>query len=178
MRTLRALSAALVFVVLAAACSSSSDEADPPSSTEPPPSSETGGASTTPGEGVEGDQYEATIRRTENNVPHILAADMGSLGFGYGFAFAEDHLCTLADIVLTGRSERAMFFGEDELASDVVYAGLDTYARASSDFDAYDDDIKDTIRGYAAGYNSYLEQTGAANVPGYCAGEAWVRPID
>ncbi|MGI9602329.1 MAG: penicillin acylase family protein, partial [Acidimicrobiales bacterium] len=41
-----------------------------------------------------------------------------------------------------------------------------------------DDDIKDTIRGYAAGYNSYLEQTGAANVPGYCAGEAWVRPID
>ncbi|MDH3707735.1 MAG: penicillin acylase family protein, partial [Acidimicrobiia bacterium] len=178
MPTARGFGAVLAFVVLVAACSSSNDGESSSSTTAPPgPSDDVAATSTTSGD-ASSDAYQATITRTEHNVPHISAADMGSLGFGYGYAFAEDHACTLADIVLTGRSERARFFGEDELPSDVVYGALGTYERASADFDAYDDDIKDTIRGYAAGYNAYLDETGADNVPGWCAGEEWVRPID
>ena len=55
--------------------------------------------------------YRATIRRTSYNIPHITADDFGSLGYGYGYAFAEDHLCSLADVVVQARSEAASFFG-------------------------------------------------------------------
>ena len=45
--------------------------------------------------------YRAEIRRTTGGVPHIKARDYGSLGFGYGFAYAQDQLCELADIMVT-----------------------------------------------------------------------------
>jgi acyl-homoserine lactone acylase PvdQ len=51
--------------------------------------------------------YAATIRRTANGVPHITAGDLGSLGFGQGFAFAQDHACTLIDQIVKVRGERA-----------------------------------------------------------------------
>src|SRR5512145_2377931 len=68
--------------------------------------------------------YEVAIRRDGYGVPHIVAADFGSLGYGEGYAFAQDHACTLADQVLRARGERARYFGRGEqnahLASDVV----------------------------------------------------------
>ncbi|HEX4951622.1 MAG TPA: penicillin acylase family protein, partial [Blastocatellia bacterium] len=42
-------------------------------------------------------RYEAEIRRTSHGIAHITAKDYGSLGFGEGYAFAQDHLCSLAD---------------------------------------------------------------------------------
>ena len=50
--------------------------------------------------------YSATIRRTSFGIPHIQAADLASLGFGEGYAFAADHLCSLADQVIYVRGER------------------------------------------------------------------------
>jgi acyl-homoserine-lactone acylase len=38
--------------------------------------------------------YSAEIRRTAHGIPHIKAGDYGSLGFGYGYGFAEDNVCT------------------------------------------------------------------------------------
>lgn len=122
--------------------------------------------------------YEATIARTEHNVPHITAGDLGSLGFGYGYAFAEDHLCSLADVIVQANSEAASHHGEEFVAQDVVYAALDVAGTARVEFDDLEPELQDVIRGYAAGYNAYLEETGPAGVPGYCAGEDWVRPID
>jgi acyl-homoserine-lactone acylase len=58
-----------------------------------------------------GDRYEATIRRTSYGIPHITAKDAGSLGFGEGYAAAQDHLCSIADAVGLARGERARFFG-------------------------------------------------------------------
>jgi acyl-homoserine lactone acylase PvdQ len=40
-------------------------------------------------------RYSVEIRRTSHGIPHITAKDMGSLGFGEGYAFAQDHLCSL-----------------------------------------------------------------------------------
>ena len=57
------------------------------------------------------DGYVASIMRTEYGVPHIVADDWGSLGFGQGYAFAQDRACTLIDQVIKVRGERSKWFG-------------------------------------------------------------------
>src|SRR6478752_1102033 len=57
--------------------------------------------------------YRAEIRRTQSGIPHIRAADWGSLGYGYGYAQAQDNLCSLADGFVTWRGERSEHFGAD-----------------------------------------------------------------
>src|SRR5215472_2106173 len=57
--------------------------------------------------------YSALIQRTEYGIPHILAPNYGDLGFGYGYAFAQDNVCTLADEILTVDGSRSEFFGPD-----------------------------------------------------------------
>ena len=40
-------------------------------------------------------------------------------------------------------------------------------------------EIKDGVRGYVAGYNRYLRETGVDNIPDpACRGKEWVRPIE
>src|SRR5947209_5040260 len=79
--------------------------------------------------------YLAEIRRTEYGIPHILAGDFGSLGYGYGYAFAQDDFCTLAQRVLAIRGQRSEYFGPDtdsgdplvpstNLASDAYFTAL------------------------------------------------------
>ncbi len=168
-KTPRLLAALVAFTMLAAACSDSGSSAPPTTTTTPP----TTVATTT----TTGPQYRATIRRTENNVPHITADDMGSLGFGYGYAFSEDHLCTLADVIVQVNSEQAKYHGTG-FEQDVVYKAIDLKGRARTDFEGLQTDIQDLIRGYAAGYNSYLEEVGPDGVSGWCRGADWLRPID
>ena len=158
--------------VLVGACSSGGSGTTPVSGDATAPTTSPDGQVTASGD------YAATIRRTEHNVPHITADDLGSLGFGYGYAFAEDQLCSLADVIVQANSEAASFHGRDYLAQDTVYAALDITGAAHREFDAQSAQIQDVIRGYAAGYDAYLEETGVDNVPGYCAGAPWVRPID
>src|SRR5204862_7976733 len=49
-------------------------------------------------------RYAVAIRRAAHGTPHILARDYGSLGYGYGYAFAQDHLCTIAASYMTVRA--------------------------------------------------------------------------
>ena len=131
--------------------------------------------------GPSGDTYEAQIRRTSHGIPHITAADIGSLGFGEGYAQAEDHLCSVADQVVRARGERSKYFGPGDddrhLRSDVTMKALDVHERAASDFQAMADDVKQWYQGYVDGYNLYLEETGVDNVAGWCSGQDWVFPI-
>jgi len=53
----------------------------------------------------------AQIRRTTYGVPHIVAKDERGLGYGIGYAYAQDNLCLLADQVLTVSGERSRYFG-------------------------------------------------------------------
>ncbi len=159
------------FALLAAACSDSGPAATPTTTTVV---TTTTAAPTT----TAGPLYHATIRRTENNVPHILADDMGSLGFGYGYAISEDHLCTLADVVNQVNSEQAKYHGPDALPQDVVYKAIDLMGNARAEFDAMDAELQSVIRGYAAGFNAYLDKVGVDGVNGWCNGADWVRPID
>jgi acyl-homoserine-lactone acylase len=143
-------------------------------------------------------RYSAEIRRTEYGIPHVLANDHGSLGYGYGYAFAQDNLCVMADRVVTLRGERSRFLGpradandpfadeEDatsNLASDVYYRGVRQSGivrrllarRAPLGPTA---DLRRMVEGYVAGYNRYLADTGVAQLPDpTCRGKAWVGPI-
>ena len=130
-------------------------------------------------------QYEAEIRRTSHGIPHITAKNMGSLGFGEGYAFAQDHLCSMADQVVKVRGERARFFGPGErdthLNNDISFKALGIYEQAGKLYQSMPAETREMIDGYTAGYNKYLKETGVNSVAGWCKGKEWVfeiTPVD
>ena len=128
--------------------------------------------------------YEATIERTEGGIPHITATDFGSLGFGTGYAAAEDNFCILARNILQYRSQLAEYFGAGEpnstgipenLASDYFYKMME--ARGYYDHEV-DPELEAQFAGFAAGYNRYLMDTGVDNIPDpECRGAEWVMQM-
>ena len=125
--------------------------------------------------------YEATVRRTAHGIPHIVADDVPSLMFGTGYAFAQDHVCTLADQILKIRSERSQTFGvgPDNVHwhSDVLWKALRVYPDAEEGWFRLPPELRDGLVGYAAGYNRYLEDVGPDGLPAPCRGAEWVRPV-
>ncbi|MFI1105512.1 penicillin acylase family protein [Streptomyces melanogenes] len=136
--------------------------------------------------------YTAQIRRTEYGIPHVLAHDYGGLGYGYGYAFAQDNLCQLADQVMTLRGERSGYLGPTgttaddtpNLASDTYHQGLRQAGTVRRLLDrpaplGPTPELRRMVEGYAAGYNRYLRDTGAAHLPDpTCKGKPWVGPIN
>ena len=124
-------------------------------------------------------EYRATIRRTSEGIPHVLAPDLASAAFGMGYAGAQDFVCTLADQIVKVRSERAKTFGDakDNIDSDFAYLALEVMARGKEALAGQSEEIRETVAGYAAGYNRYLETVGPAGLPAPCTGASWVRPI-
>jgi acyl-homoserine-lactone acylase len=143
-----------------------------------------------PSDGV----HRATIRRTAHGIPHIVARDYESLGFGNGYATAETSACVLADTLVTARGERSRWFGPDARYSDQV-----TLDATNLQTDALFTDLRNRrvverlladeqrgpgaearalVRGYVAGVNAYLQDVGGADGidDPACAGAGWVRP--
>lgn len=150
----------------------------PASATDTTGSTGTSGTDTTTGETI---GYRATIRRTSYGVAHIEADDLGGVLFGQAYAFAQDHVCTLADQIVKVRSERSLYFGPGDggvhLNSDFAYLALDVAARAQRMWDVAPDDVKAAITGYTAGYNQFLRDTAPSTLPPDCAGAPWVKEI-
>lgn len=131
--------------------------------------------------------YSAEIRRTSFGVPHIKAANYGSLGYGVGYAFAQDNFCMIADEFVTVRGERARYFGGtgsslygvNNVLSDVFYTYFNgDPAPLTAGFASMKPEVQAAFKGWAAGYNRYLRDTGVANLPAPCKDAAWVRPVD
>ncbi|MDQ3936054.1 MAG: penicillin acylase family protein [Actinomycetota bacterium] len=138
-------------------------------------------------------EYEAEVRRTSGGVPHIKADSYADLGFGYGHAFAQDQLCTLADTIVTVRAERSRFFGADKgwgETSQINNLKSDFFFQRIKDMKTVErlvaqkpprgplPEVRATIRGFVAGYNAYLRRTGVDDLPdSRCRDEPWVRPI-
>ncbi|NWE19855.1 acylase [Pseudomonas sp. P7548] len=126
-------------------------------------------------------QASADIRRTTFGVPHIRANDERGLGYGIGYAYAQDNLCLLANEVVTVNGERARYFGPDQatleernnLASDVFFTWLNTPQAVATFWNAQTPQMQQRMQGYVAGYNRYLKEQGA---PVQCQA-AWVRPL-
>lgn len=141
-----------------------------------------------------GPSYSATITRTEHDIPHIVAKDWGSLGFGSGYASAQTTICTLADTVLTARGQRSRYLGPDKLYDDQVGmqgTNLQTDALVTDIHNRKvveklladpkvgpGTEARQMIAGYAAGVNQYLRDIGGTTkIPDpTCRGAAYIKP--
>jgi len=134
---------------------------------------------------------KAKITRNAQGIPTIEAENYESLGYGYGYAFAQDNICTIADTYLTSNAERSKWFGPEE-ATPEGYSNLDSdlfYQRIKDQGTVKElmkrkapsgpkKEVKQIVSGYVKGYNAYLAKTGVDNLPDpRCAGQPWVRPI-
>ncbi|HLL18011.1 MAG TPA: penicillin acylase family protein, partial [Rubrivivax sp.] len=125
--------------------------------------------------------YDVQVQRTSYGIPHIRANDWGSLGYGYGYAFAQDNVCVLARDALVAQGRQARHFGAGggnaTLASDWVYGMVNSPARVDAAWSRLDDDLRELLTGYALGYNRYLRDTQPAALPADCRGQPWVQPL-
>ena len=126
--------------------------------------------------------YDVTLTYTEQGVPHIKANDYASLGFGAGYAHAEENLCTLSEQIMKLRGEKSRWLGAGEqqrnLLSDVGYRALDLPAQAAALYGKLAPDARDLVEGYVAGFNHSLAgRAGPADYPSPCRGAEWVEPI-
>lgn len=137
--------------------------------------------------------YDVTVTRTALGIPHIKAANFGSMGYGYGYAFAEDNLCVMYDDFLTIRGERSKYIGPD--GSYTIRAASTTTDNLSSDFfwkllatDAVIDNLKlkalpelrEATSGYAAGFNRYIRELKAGQHVGRhaaCRNQPYLQEI-
>ena len=142
---------------------------------------------------VEDAEYTASIRRGSFGVPHITGSDYGDVGYGYGYAHAQDNLCVLAEDLITIKGERARHFGRD--APYTLQANGNTTNSVDSDFfwrhvatqdrlDALAADASPEAEaaseGFAAGYSRYVREIQQGLHPGRhqgCRDAAWVEEI-
>jgi acyl-homoserine-lactone acylase len=137
-------------------------------------------------------RYEATIVRTAYGIPHITAHNFGSLGYGVGYAFASDDICTMANGYVTVEGERSRYFGPNaasgngpNLQSDFFWKSviqgrvIPRLLSVRTGPGAIGPQLRQLVGGYVAGYNRYLASVGGATgVPDpVCRGKAWVKPI-
>jgi acyl-homoserine-lactone acylase len=147
---------------------------------------------------------QATIRTTSHGIPHIVSNTYAGLGYGYGYALARDNICVLADIYVTVDGERSRYSGSSPLGSfgpngSWVQGGngvqpnnlnSDLFFQRIKDRGTIErllaqpapngprPEIKEAVRGYVAGYNRYLDDTGVDSLPDpTCRGKPWVRDI-
>lgn len=133
--------------------------------------------------------YEAEILRSAYGVPHVIAADHGGLGFGLGYAAAEDNICEIAERMITVRGERAAHLGAGpqnaNIASDLFHRGaageavVEAYLGGpAGDVDTPSAEARAFVAGMAAGINRFLSDTGVNQLTDpRCQGADWVRPV-
>jgi len=139
-------------------------------------------------EGLDPQRPAVTIQRTAYGVPHISAPDLETLAYGVAYAYAQDNACMLAEHLVTARGQRSRHFGGAAMgvmgvrqlpnpqidlfiAAHMNDAALEAAARGASA------DAQALSRGYVAGYNRFLADTGVARLPAECRGQPWVLPM-
>lgn len=134
--------------------------------------------------------YRAEITRTAYGAPHVKAADYGSLGYGAGYAAAQDNFCDFAERQMTVNAQRARHLGggdkDANIVSDLYHQRLIQTGRLEALL-AGDvpgghkpsADARALAKGFIAGINRYVRDVGAANIPdARCRGAAWIRTYD
>jgi acyl-homoserine-lactone acylase len=163
-RALTAVALAVALVAEAAACSAGGTD--------------TAGEPSVIGDG---DEYEATIRRTEGGIPHITGETLADVSFGQGWASGEDRTCDLADQVMKINGDRSLWLGRGEgganVESDIAWKTIGIVPRAMHDWVNAAPDVIEMVTGYTDGWNAHLEHVGPAAVTGWCAGADWLRPL-
>lgn len=128
--------------------------------------------------------YTATIRRTSYGVPHIKADSFANLGFGTGYAQAEDNVCVIAEAIVTADGDRSDSFGatDSNIQSDLFFRDVNASGIVPSLLEGEQDGVhspspqaRDLVSGFVAGYNHFVD-TGEITDPA-CQGKAWVHDI-
>ena len=143
-----------IALLLLTACSDSDNNPPPqPPAPEPEPTFE----------------FDAEIRRTEYGIPHIRAEDWKGLGYGFGYAYAQDNFCVTMREIIYASGRSAELFGEagGNIGSDFLFRYLngsdeEFEERFVSKLPQFSRDL--TV-GFARGMNRYLEETGVENLP-------------
>ena len=129
-----------------------------------------------------------TIERTTFGIAHITAPDWEGIAYGTAYAHAQDNVCQTAEHLLTLRGERSQFLGAQALGdlglAKAPNGQIDLFIRYHMDDEALaraaattSPDVQAALRGYVAGYNRYLRDTGPNGLPEACRGKPWVRPM-
>lgn len=137
---------------------------------------------------AKGPSYSATIVRTSYGIPHITASNWRGIGYGVGYAYAQDNLCMLAEEFATVAGERSLHFGPKEtavlgfgpvenLSSDIFFRSAIDVTKLRQTLPKQGPDARAILAGYAAGYNRLLRDLGPDKVPVECRGKAWVHPV-
>lgn len=133
--------------------------------------------------------YDVTVRITKHGIPHVVADDWASLGYGSGYATAASSICNLADTLLTARAERSKYLGPDARYDDQV-----TLDATNLEVDAFVTDLHNRkvverllaspagptpkaramVRGYVAGINRWLRDNEITDPA--CADAEWISP--
>ncbi len=138
-------------------------------------------------------KYDVQLTRTGLGVPHINAKDFGSMGYGLGYAFAEDNLCVFLDDLVTIRGERSRYFGPDgtykieandsvadNVSSDFFWKSILTDSVWQKTRDKTLPDYQNVVAGYVDGFNRYISELKSGAYPGRhqaCANGQWLQPI-
>lgn len=129
-----------------------------------------------------------TIERTTYGIAHITAPDYEGIAYGVAYAHAQDNICQTAEHLLTARGERSQFLGPQATGElglgRLPNSQIDLFVRAHMDDAALaraaaanNEDVRASLRGYVAGYNRYLQDTGPGGLPEACRNKPWVRPM-
>ncbi|MEM7437409.1 MAG: penicillin acylase family protein, partial [Myxococcota bacterium] len=125
-------------------------------------------------------QLSASIVYTEFGVPHITADSWAGLGFGQGYAYAQENFCVLMREIVASNGQAARYFGEDRAADDFVLTWLNEEEAFEEYVGGLSDNARALYQGYAEGFNMVLEERGVDGLPegdAGCRGAEWVRPI-
>lgn len=129
------------------------------------------------------------IRRTADGVPHINADNWRDLGQGYGYAQAEDALCTMSEAFATYNARRSLHWGaanrpahasmlgrSSNLEMDIFFAGFLTPELIERYRREQPADLQALVSGFAAGFNRYLKHARQHNTVA-CVSQPWVADI-
>ena len=98
------------------------------------------------------------IRRDTFGIPHITGETEAAVGFGFGYAQAEDHAAEMARRFLAARGEAARHFGPTALDGDLAARRLDSVNEARRALRTVDNTFREVLAGFAEGYNLYVRQ--------------------
>lgn len=124
------------------------------------------------------DRYSVDIRWTSYGIPHVLAEDWGSLGYGFAYAASVDGVCVFAKELATANGTLSADFGasDENFASDVFHRSILTDERLAHHRSTMPPEAIEYNEGFVAGYNRYLRDY-AGKMPASCNGQPWVRPL-
>lgn len=131
------------------------------------------------------DNYSAEITRTEYGIPHVVAEDWGSLGYGHGYVFAQDNYCVLMEEVIRAGGQSLEQLGEANGSeqTDFIFSLINNNSDGQLEekyISQQPDYVVELVEGYAAGFNRFLEETGVENLAEgepNCRNASWVRDI-